>query len=102
MHARVTEINVQAGKLDEFTASVQSTVTELRAQPGFRALLVLRSADPSEMKAITLSVWDSLEDLKASERNLFLYQALARILKTADGFPRMTEHQVLLSEFAVD
>ena len=102
MHARVTEVNIEAGKLDEFIDSMQATIPELRTQPGFRALLVLRSSEANALGVTLLSVWDSLEDLKGSETNLFLYQALARILKTAEGFPHMTEHEVLVSEFAVD
>jgi len=49
-----------------------------------------------------LSLWDSLDDLKASEKNLFLYQAIARVLSYCEGFPAIREHEVLVSEFAAD
>jgi heme-degrading monooxygenase HmoA len=102
MYARTTDVQIQRGKLAEFTNGVESILPALRKQRGFRALLVLRGADPASLNATIISVWDSLQDLKLSESNLFLYQALARILTTSEGFPHMREHQVLLSEFAAD
>ena len=102
MYARASEVKIQPGKLDEFRNAVESVIPALRTQPGFRAMVVLRSSDPAALEATIISMWDSLEDLKASERNLFLYQALARILGSCESFPRMTQHEVLVSEFAAD
>jgi heme-degrading monooxygenase HmoA len=102
MYARTTEVRIQRGKLAEFTDGIESILPALRKQRGFRALLVLRGSDPASLAATIISIWDSLQDLKLSESNLFLYQALARLLATSESFPRMTEHEVLLSEFAAD
>ncbi len=102
MFARATELRVLRGKLEEFTAAVQSMLPSLREQPGFRALIVLRPAGKAVPEAVTLSLWDSLEDLKASEKNLFLYQALSRLMGSCEGFPKIHEHEVLVSEFAAD
>jgi heme-degrading monooxygenase HmoA len=102
MHARMTEVTVLPGKMKAFAAAVESTVPMLRKQEGFRALLVLQISRKDPAKAMILSVWDSLADLKASEKNLFLYQALSRVMKHSKGFPNINECEVLLTEFAAD
>ncbi len=102
MYARATELRILPGKLEEFKSAVNSTIPAIRKQQGFRALVVLRSPEAAGREATAISIWDSLEDLKASEQNLFLYQALSRILGFCEGFPRIREHEVLVSEFAAD
>ncbi len=102
MHARMTEVHVLPGKIKAFARAVESTVPMLRKQEGFRALLVLRLSKKDPATAMVVSVWDSLADLKASEKNLFLYQALSRVMKHSKGFPHISECEVLLTEFAAD
>ena len=102
MHARVTHFHILPGKLDDFRDAIHSLVPLIRKQQGFQALLVLHAAEGSKPEATVLSLWDSLEDLKASEKNMFLYRALSRVLSFCDGFPTIREHEVLASEFAAD
>lgn len=100
MHARVTQFRIRAGKLEEFTAAIGSLIPVIQKQPGFRALLVLRSEPGDAPEARVISTWDSLDDLRASEKNMFFYQAVARLLDCCEGFPVMREEEVLVSEFA--
>ena len=102
MYARLSEYPIQPGKLENFKRAVRSMFPALRQQAGFRALLVLRTAEGAAPEALIISVWDSLDDLKASEKNMFLYQAVSRLLQFCKGFPRFHEHEVLLTEFAAD
>jgi heme-degrading monooxygenase HmoA len=102
MHARVTHFHVLPGKLKEFQAAVDSVIPMIRKQTGFRALVVLHSAQGAKPEATVFSLWDSIGDLKASEKNLFLYRALSRVLSYCDGFPAIREQEVLVSEFAAD
>ncbi len=102
MYARATEVRVQPGKLYEFTSAIQSTFPMLRQQAGFRALVVLGDPEQQSPEATIISVWDSKADLEASEKNLFLYQALSRLLAYCEGFPKIRAHRVLASEFAAD
>jgi heme-degrading monooxygenase HmoA len=102
MFARATELRILPGKLEEFTRNFDTIIPSIRRQTGFRALLVLRAAGQAAPEAMVVSVWDSLEDLKESENNLFLYQALARVMGCCEGFPKIREHEVLVSEFAAD
>lgn len=98
MHARVTRLRIRPGKLEEFVAAFDSIIPTIHKQAGFRALLVLRHAAAPE--ATVVSAWDSLEALRASEQNMFLFQALRRILTFCEGFPVTEEHEVPVGEFA--
>lgn len=100
MHARVTRLRILPGKIEQFTKAVDSMVPAARKQQGFRALLVLRTGDESHPEATTVSVWESLDDLRASESNMFYFEALARLFSCCEGYPIMHEEEVLLSEFA--
>ena len=102
MHARVTQFQLLPGKLQDFAVAVDSLVPLMKEQAGFRSLIVLRGeptpGGPPQATVITL--WDSLEALRASENNLYFYRAMARVIEFSDGFPAIHEHKVLVHEFA--
>ena len=100
MHARVTRLRIRPGKLEEFVTAFDSIIPTIQKQAGFRALLVLRNPTAAP-EATVVSAWDSLEELRASEQNMFLFQALARILSYCEGFPVTEEHELLVGDFAV-
>lgn len=102
MHARVTEYQVAADKMKLFVKAAESMLPKLRKQEGFRTLLVMRPSKSNPGRAMIISVWDSLADLKASEKSLFLYQALSRLMAYCKGFPDISEYEVLLTEYAAD
>lgn len=98
MHARVTQFRIQPGKLEEFAHAVESLVPLMHQQQGFRGVFVVHTQTTIPIEVQVLSLWDSLEDLDASEKNLYFYQALARVQGFAQGFPTIHVHQVLVSE----
>jgi heme-degrading monooxygenase HmoA len=100
MHARVWHLRILPEKLEEFKKAIRSLLLPAYKQGGFCGVVVLRGDGDPDKEAMVIAVWDSLEQLKASERNLFLYQAIARILGCCEAFPTITEREVLLSEFA--
>ncbi|HEV8385707.1 MAG TPA: antibiotic biosynthesis monooxygenase [Candidatus Acidoferrales bacterium] len=107
MFARVMKLQILPGKLDDFLAVSESLRPSLRKQAGFRALLILcspetpvKSSNEREISATTITVWDSMEDMRASEKNMFLYQALARIKAYCKGFPQIHEEEVIASELS--
>ena len=102
MNARVSQYRIIPGKIEEFARAVDSVRPLIRKQEGFRALITLRTGDTAAPEAMIISVWDSLEELRASEKSMFLYQALSRLLGLCQGFPAIHEHEVLASEFAAD
>jgi heme-degrading monooxygenase HmoA len=99
MQARITQFHIRAGKLEDFVEAVDSMVPLMRQQKGFRGVLVLRGESASSPEATVISAWDSLDSLRASEENLYFYRAMARVLAFSDGFPAVSEQQILASEF---
>ena len=102
MHARVTQFQLLPGKLQDFAIALDSLVPLMREQAGFRSLIVLRGeATPgAPPQATVITLWDSLEALRASEENLYFYRAMARVLEFSEGFPAIHEHKVLIYEFS--
>ncbi|MCL4523143.1 MAG: antibiotic biosynthesis monooxygenase [Acidobacteria bacterium] len=105
MYARVMQIRILPGKLSEFLVAVESLRPGLLRQPGFRAMMILRSPETPakegcdrEICATTYTVWESMEHMRASEKNMFLYQALARMKEHCKGFPQIHEEEVIASE----
>ncbi len=99
MYARVTQFRIQAGKIEEFQRTVESMIPIAHKQKGFRGMLILRGSAEAPRDGHVISVWDSLEDLRASEKSLYLYEGLARVMRCCEGFPVILEQEVLCSEF---
>jgi quinol monooxygenase YgiN len=106
MYARVMQIRILAGKLGDLRLATESLLPTLRKQAGFRAMMILRSpetpakdGDDREISATTYTIWDSMEHMRESEKNMFLYQALARIKEFCKGFPQIHEEEVIASEW---
>jgi heme-degrading monooxygenase HmoA len=99
MHARVTQFSIPSEKLPEFTNALNSAIPLMRQRKGFQALLVLRveQSNPPDVRVMT--IWESQEALHESENSLLFYQALARALAFAKGFPVMREEEVMLWNF---
>lgn len=105
MYARVTQMRILPGKLRDYLKAVESLKPGLHRQAGFRAMLILRSpetpakdGDDREIIVTTFTIWQSMEHMRASEKNLFLYQALARMQEYCKGFPPIHEEEVIASE----
>jgi len=98
MYARVSEFRVPIENLVAFRQAAESILPLIRREAGFQSLLVLKG-EGSPVLTRVVSVWDSLEHLKASEKSMFLYQALARVMAFSKGFPMMEECEVLVGEF---
>ncbi len=99
MHARVTQFSIPTEKLNEFREALNSAIPLMRQRKGFQALLVLRveGSNPPDVRVMTL--WETQEALHESENSLMFYQALARVLAFAKGFPVMREEEVMLYDF---
>lgn len=66
MHARVTVSQIQPSKLEQGVSIMRdSVVPAIEQQKGFKGLLAL--TDPRTAKAITISLWETEEDMKAAE-----------------------------------
>jgi ketosteroid isomerase-like protein len=75
MHARVITAQLQHDKLGEVSRLYQQTLMPtLGARPGFQGALLLVDGDTG--KSLTIMLWETEADLRASERD-GLYQQLA-------------------------
>lgn len=102
MYARVTQFRIPPDKINEFVAAFQAAVPHARQQKGYRALMALRSGGRSAEDVRVISVWNSQEDLTASEQNFYLYQALAKCMTFSKGFPLMEGQEVLCGDFPAE
>jgi quinol monooxygenase YgiN len=99
MHARVWKLHVRPGKVQDFQEILSSLVELARQQEGYRGVLALASGKSESPDVTLVALWDSLEAMRASEDNLFVTQAIARFLACCDGFPHITEQELLASDF---
>ena len=99
MYARVTQYRVKPGKSDDFVAALSASIPLMHDQRGFVALLVMRNPGINSPDLRVLTVWDSEEELLASERNLYFYQAVSRALAFSEGFPSIREEEIVLIDF---
>jgi heme-degrading monooxygenase HmoA len=100
MHARVTDLKVPSEKLAAFQTASRALMPLAEREAGFRAAVVLRLSGGPASHVRVISVWDSLEDLKTSEKSMFFYQALTRMMQFSQGFPVVEEYEVLDARFA--
>jgi quinol monooxygenase YgiN len=99
MHARVWQLRIRPGKLDEFESEMSSLVSMARRQPGYHGVLALKTGSADAPDVTLIAVWDSLEAIRSSEKNLFLMQAISRYLACCEGVPNVIEKEVLASDF---
>jgi len=100
MHARVTQFSVPCDKLNDFIDALNSAVLLMRQRKGFQALPVLRVEESNPPDVRVMTIWETQQALHESESNLYFYQALARALAFAKGFPVIREEEVVLHDFA--
>jgi heme-degrading monooxygenase HmoA len=66
MFARVTTLQLQPGKLDEFLRIFQDSIAPVAAaQPGFGGITMM--TDPSVGKIMAVGLWETRADLVAGE-----------------------------------
>jgi heme-degrading monooxygenase HmoA len=100
MVARVTHYRIRPGKLEEFTATVQTLTAAMDKLKGFRVLLVLRGDESSGQEAMAMSIWDSVEDMKDSDSDSFYYHVVSKLIGCCESFSPMHEQEVMVSKFA--
>ena len=90
MFARVVTVQVQPGKTDEAVRIYEDSVVPAgRQQKGNAGYMLL--TDPNTGKGISVALWDTEADVKASEASGFLQQQLAKFASVLAA-PPVTEH----------
>jgi hypothetical protein len=99
MHARVWQLHIRPGKLQDFQAVLSSLADLAHQQGGYRGVLALASGKSEAPDVTLVALWDSLAAMHASENNLFLTEAISRYLVCCEGLPHITEQELLASDF---
>jgi hypothetical protein len=99
MHARVWQLQIRPGKLQDFQGTLSSVADLARQHGGYRGVLALSSGKSESPDVTLVALWDSLEAIRTSENNLFLTEAISRYLTCCRGLPHITEQGLLASDF---
>ena len=99
MHARVWQLHIRPGRVQDSQDILSSLVDLAHQQVGYRGVLALASGNSESPDVTLVALWDSLEAIRATENNLFLTQAISRFLVCCEGLPHITEKEILASDF---
>ena len=98
MHARVWQLQIRTGKVQDFQTILSSVIDSARQQEGYRGVLALASGKSEAPDVTVVALWDSLKAIRASENNLFLTEAISQYLACCEGLPHITEQEILASD----
>jgi len=99
MYARVWRFAVLPEKVEQFANACRSVGALNRKRAGNRGLIVLRGGQRDNPDSTVVSIWDSLEDLRASESDAF-QKAVARAVACCKPGAVLREEEILICEFA--
>jgi heme-degrading monooxygenase HmoA len=93
MFARVTTVQISPDKIDEATSIFRdSVIPAAKAQKGYRSGYLL--TDRASGKGMSITIWDSVEDLQASEALGFYQQQLAKFAPLFTAPPTRETYEV--------
>ena len=97
MHARVTTLQLQPGKTQEALGIARNSVLPAaRGQRGYRGMLALMDRDADKVVSITL--WESQEDLQAGEESGYYREQLGKAAVLFAGEPATEVYEVGIQE----
>jgi heme-degrading monooxygenase HmoA len=99
MYARVWKFNVLSEKVEEFGSACRAVGAVNRKRAEFRGFIVVRGGSLDNPECTVVSVWDSLEALRASEGEAF-QKAVARALACCRPGAALQEEDVLICDFS--
>jgi heme-degrading monooxygenase HmoA len=90
MFARLVTVQIQQGKMDEATNIYgDSVVPAAQQQKGFKSGFLF--SDPSTGKGVSITLWETEDDMKASETSGYLQEQIAKFAAVLAA-PPTTEH----------
>lgn len=90
MYARVTYDPVAPGKMAEaIKVERDSILPAAKTEKGFKGLYFMTNSKTG--KAITISLWDTEEDMKLAEKSGYYRDQIAKLLPLVTG-PAVKEH----------
>ena len=93
MYARVTTTRIQPGKIEEALGIARDSIAPAaKKQRGFEGFLLL--TDPQTGKGIAITLWETEEDLKASEEGGYYREQLGKLAEVLAGQPDREVYKV--------
>ena len=84
MHARMTTIRTQPGKMEQALVIARDSIApHAEEQPGFKSLVAL--TDPESGELVFISLWETAEDLEASENSGYYEEHLPSVRDRGAG-----------------
>jgi heme-degrading monooxygenase HmoA len=84
MHARMTTIRTQPGKLAEALSIARDSIAPLaKEQQGFKSLITLTDSESEEL--ILISLWETEDDLEAGENSGYYEEQLGKLSSVLAG-----------------
>jgi heme-degrading monooxygenase HmoA len=78
MHARITSVDIQQGKINEAIRTYQEVVLKATAQePGYRGAILFIDRDTH--RAISITIWDSEDEMTAGEISTYYIEQLRKM-----------------------
>lgn len=78
MYARTTTIQTEPGKVEEAIDIARDSIVPLaKEQPGFKGLLAMTSTEDEDV--VLISLWETEDDLKASEDNGYYEDQIGKL-----------------------
>ncbi len=94
MYARVTTVYVRHDLIDKAAEIYRdSVIPAARHQKGFQSGELL--LDRENGKAMSITIWDSREDIKANEENQYYQEQLLKMMVVFTADPIREEYEVL-------
>jgi len=94
MHARVVTNQIQPGKTDEWMSLIRDAVVpSLREQTGFRGFVML--VDRGTDRTIGYSLWDTVDDMTASEASGNYRDQIAKLGSVLAAPPERAAYEII-------
>ena len=97
MFARVSFGTFPGNKNDEITKIQSNSIyPAVKSQKGYKGYLVL--SNPQTGEGITISIWETEADMKATEASGFYRQQVAKLMPHLSSPPSMKQFDVVIKE----
>lgn len=95
MHARITKVDVQSGKVNDAIKAYQTQVLPAtRQQDGFVTAILLVDRDASI--ALSLTIWEDEEKMGLSEVSTYYVEQLRKLAQYFAGMPVRDGYEVAI------
>ncbi len=97
MYARVTTFELNPGKIEEALAVAHNDIVPvMKQQPGSKGVLIL--VDREASKAISVSLWETEDDLKAGESSGYYQEQSSKLAPFVMAAPNRETYEAMLDQ----